>query len=126
MRSTVPCQLFDSVDWLEDGSDSDDGPRLCGRAAAVELDDVEDDAFEGAVVSRRQPRKPICNPVTIRVPTRTTHALALMPSRMLSRVWGRVNSIPIPKRVRGPLYRSYSWAFGVNLDEVRYETRAVP
>ena len=50
---------------------------------------------------------------------RASRALRLVPSRLLSRVWGKVNSIPIPKRARGAVYRSYSWAFGVNLEEIR-------
>lgn len=48
-----------------------------------------------------------------------SQALKLVPSRLISRVWGKMNSIPIPKRARSTIYRSYSWAFGVNLDEIR-------
>jgi hypothetical protein len=101
--------LYDAgFDWL------DMLPEKKAAVKAVDGGDVDGAEDEGVIGRPRGlcSRRP-------HIPRRTTHALALMPSRMLSRVWGKFNSIPIPMRARAPIYRSYSWAFGVNLDEVR-------
>lgn len=97
--------LFDG-DYWEDGSD-------LGASTALEPEEYgeSDDVV---------PPLGVCgNPNRRGVRIKPSHALKLVPSRLLSRVWGKVNSIPIPKRARAPLYRGYSWAFGVNLDEIR-------
>jgi len=36
----------------------------------------------------------------------------------LSYLWGNINSLPLPHRARGLLYRAWSFTFGVNLNEV--------
>ncbi|KAI8846313.1 phosphatidylserine decarboxylase-domain-containing protein [Chytridium lagenaria] len=43
---------------------------------------------------------------------------AALPLREVSRIWGWVNSLTVPPFLRGPLYKTYSYAFGCNLDEM--------
>ena len=40
-----------------------------------------------------------------------------LPLRILSRAWGRVNSIELPMWMREPVYKLYIWAFDCNLEE---------
>ena len=40
-----------------------------------------------------------------------------LPLRGASRLWGYVNSLELPVWLRGPVYRTYIWAFGCDLDE---------
>ena len=97
--------IFDEgLEWEDEASDTDQHP---------ESDDIEDmEALKAALAcgGRR----------AARIRLKPAQALKLVPSRLISRVWGKMNSIPIPKQARSTIYRSYSWAFGVNLDEVRY------
>ena len=44
-----------------------------------------------------------------------------LPSRMLSRTWGRVNSIQLPVWSRRPLLGLYVWMFGCNMSEAQVE-----
>lgn len=44
--------------------------------------------------------------------------LSTLPLKALSYYWGRFNEIPLPRFLRVPGFKLYSWIFGVNLDEV--------
>lgn len=44
--------------------------------------------------------------------------LKLLPKNLLSRIFGRLTCLPLPKFAREPLYRAYSRLYGVNLAEV--------
>lgn len=105
--------LFDKdFDWVEE-----EGGEAGGDGVG------EEEAGEGEEGTAAPHRAAATGPQAHLRPSR---ALRLVPSRLISRVWGKMNSIPIPKRARGPIYRSYSWAFGVNLDEIRCVCRPAP
>ncbi|KAH8699051.1 putative phosphatidylserine decarboxylase [Talaromyces proteolyticus] len=44
--------------------------------------------------------------------------MSTLPLKALSRLWGRFNELDLPRPLRIPGFRLYSWIFGVNLDEV--------
>lgn len=97
--------LFDSgFDWEEDA------PAPEGTEQHPDSQVKPGKGGKGLVCSTGRPPKYHLKPTT---------ALKLVPSRLISRVTGTMYSIPLPKRVRGSVFRTYSWAFGVNLDEVR-------
>uniref|UniRef100_A0A8C6SND5 Phosphatidylserine decarboxylase proenzyme, mitochondrial n=1 Tax=Neogobius melanostomus TaxID=47308 RepID=A0A8C6SND5_9GOBI len=43
------------------------------------------------------------------------------PTRMISRVWGKINGVDLPTFLRKPLYSLYIWTFGVNMQEAAVE-----
>ncbi|XP_078138534.1 phosphatidylserine decarboxylase proenzyme, mitochondrial, partial [Centroberyx gerrardi] len=43
------------------------------------------------------------------------------PTRLLSRVWGRLNRVDLPSWLRKPVYSLYIWTFGVNMQEAAVE-----
>lgn len=45
----------------------------------------------------------------------------LLPLRLISRLWGYINQIPLPYYFRKPLFHWYSATFGCNLDELDAE-----
>ncbi|XP_051970801.1 phosphatidylserine decarboxylase proenzyme, mitochondrial-like isoform X2 [Xyrauchen texanus] len=44
-----------------------------------------------------------------------------IPTRLLSRAWGRLNQVDLPTWLRKPIYRLYIWTFGVNMKEAAVE-----
>ncbi|KAL2871868.1 phosphatidylserine decarboxylase 1 [Aspergillus lucknowensis] len=44
--------------------------------------------------------------------------MSTLPLKAMSRLWGRFNEKELPYCLRVPGFKLYSWAFGVNLDEV--------
>lgn len=44
--------------------------------------------------------------------------MSTLPLKAISRLWGRFNELELPFWLRAPGFKLYSWAFGVNLDEV--------
>lgn len=44
-----------------------------------------------------------------------------MPTRLLSRAWGRLNQVELPYWLRRPVYSLYIWTFGVNMTEAAVE-----
>lgn len=44
-----------------------------------------------------------------------------MPTRLLSRAWGRLNQVELPHWLRRPIYSLYIWTFGVNMKEAAVE-----
>ncbi|XP_053445967.1 phosphatidylserine decarboxylase proenzyme, mitochondrial isoform X3 [Nycticebus coucang] len=44
-----------------------------------------------------------------------------VPTRLLSRAWGRLNQVELPHWLRGPVYSLYIWTFGVNMKEAAVE-----
>lgn len=44
-----------------------------------------------------------------------------MPTRLLSRAWGRLNQVELPHWLRRPVYSLYIWTFGVNMKEAAVE-----
>lgn len=38
-----------------------------------------------------------------------------VPTRLLSRAWGRLNGVELPNWLRRPVYTLYIWKFGVNM-----------
>ncbi|XP_063207656.1 phosphatidylserine decarboxylase proenzyme, mitochondrial isoform X1 [Chroicocephalus ridibundus] len=52
------------------------------------------------------------------------HQVALyksVPTRLLSRAWGRLNQVELPTWLRKPVYSLYIWTFGVNMKEAAVE-----
>ncbi|XP_069557020.1 phosphatidylserine decarboxylase proenzyme, mitochondrial isoform X1 [Brachyistius frenatus] len=43
------------------------------------------------------------------------------PTRLLSRVWGRLNRVVLPTWLRKPVFSLYIWTFGVNMQEAAVE-----
>ncbi|XP_029108440.1 phosphatidylserine decarboxylase proenzyme, mitochondrial isoform X1 [Scleropages formosus] len=55
---------------------------------------------------------------------RPTSRVALyksIPTRLLSRAWGRLNQVDLPTWLRKPIYSLYIWTFGVNMKEAAVE-----
>ena len=44
-----------------------------------------------------------------------------LPSRLLSRTWGKLTSKELPRWCRGPVLGLYVWAFGCNMEEALIE-----
>ncbi|XP_026210418.1 phosphatidylserine decarboxylase proenzyme, mitochondrial isoform X1 [Anabas testudineus] len=44
-----------------------------------------------------------------------------VPTRLLSRAWGRLNGVELPNWLRRPVYTLYIWKFGVNMQEAAVE-----
>ncbi|KPP68372.1 phosphatidylserine decarboxylase proenzyme-like, partial [Scleropages formosus] len=44
-----------------------------------------------------------------------------IPTRLLSRAWGRLNQVDLPTWLRKPIYSLYIWTFGVNMKEAAVE-----
>lgn len=44
-----------------------------------------------------------------------------VPTRLLSRTWGRLNQVELPHWLRRPVYSLYIWTFGVNMKEAAVE-----
>lgn len=44
-----------------------------------------------------------------------------MPTRLLSRAWGRLNNVELPTWLRKPVLSLYIWTFGVNMKEAAVE-----
>ncbi|XP_048874905.1 phosphatidylserine decarboxylase proenzyme, mitochondrial isoform X3 [Brienomyrus brachyistius] len=44
-----------------------------------------------------------------------------IPTRLLSRAWGRLNQVELPTWLRKPIYSLYIWTFGVNMKEAAVE-----
>lgn len=44
--------------------------------------------------------------------------MSTLPLKLLSRLWGKFNSIELPYSLRVPGFHLYGWAFGVNFDEI--------
>ncbi|CAL8384484.1 unnamed protein product [Gadus morhua 'NCC'] len=47
-----------------------------------------------------------------------------IPTRLVSRAWGRLNRVELPAWLRKPVYRLYIWTFGVNMKEAEVEDLA--
>ncbi|XP_033843580.1 phosphatidylserine decarboxylase proenzyme, mitochondrial isoform X2 [Periophthalmus magnuspinnatus] len=43
------------------------------------------------------------------------------PTRVISRVWGKINAVDLPTFLRKPIYSLYIWTFGVNMQEAAVE-----
>ncbi|KAM3939529.1 phosphatidylserine decarboxylase proenzyme, mitochondrial isoform 1-T1 [Leptodactylus fuscus] len=59
-----------------------------------------------------------------RVGWRPTSRVAIyksVPTRLLSRAWGRLNQVELPTWLRKPVYSLYIWTFGVNMKEAAVE-----
>ncbi|XP_062844773.1 phosphatidylserine decarboxylase proenzyme, mitochondrial isoform X3 [Trichomycterus rosablanca] len=62
----------------------------------------------------------------IEVPPRLANDLQVtiyksIPTRLLSRAWGRLNQVDLPVWLRKPVYSLYIWTFGVNMKEAAVE-----
>ncbi|XP_068094664.1 phosphatidylserine decarboxylase proenzyme, mitochondrial isoform X5 [Hyperolius riggenbachi] len=60
----------------------------------------------------------------VRVGWRPTSKVAIyksVPTRLLSRAWGRLNQVELPTWLRKPVYSLYIWTFGVNMKEAAVE-----
>ncbi|CAL8318184.1 unnamed protein product [Lota lota] len=44
-----------------------------------------------------------------------------IPTRLVSRAWGRLNRVELPAWLRKPVYTLYIWTFGVNMKEAEVE-----
>ncbi|KAJ6073733.1 uncharacterized protein N7446_001510 [Penicillium canescens] len=64
--------------------------------------------------SKKPPRRPRI------VPSGPWHVqiMSTLPLKAMSRLWGQFNEIELPYYFRVPGFKLYSWAFGVNLEEV--------
>ncbi|XP_010876323.1 phosphatidylserine decarboxylase proenzyme, mitochondrial isoform X2 [Esox lucius] len=64
--------------------------------------------------------------IGIEVPPRIANATQValyksIPTRLLSRAWGRLNQVELPTWLRKPVYSLYIWTFGVNMQEAAVE-----
>ena len=41
----------------------------------------------------------------------------LLPLKLLSSIWGKVNNWTVPVMLRKPLFKLYIWSFGCNMEE---------
>uniref|UniRef100_A0A803TFC7 Phosphatidylserine decarboxylase n=1 Tax=Anolis carolinensis TaxID=28377 RepID=A0A803TFC7_ANOCA len=62
----------------------------------------------------------------IEVPPRIAHPWEVwlyrsLPTRLVSRAWGRLSRVELPVWLRGPVLGLYAWAFGVDLREAAEE-----
>ncbi|XP_051949067.1 phosphatidylserine decarboxylase proenzyme, mitochondrial isoform X2 [Xyrauchen texanus] len=62
----------------------------------------------------------------IEVPPRIANGVQVtiyksIPTRLLSRAWGRLNQVDLPTWLRKPIYSLYIWTFGVNMKEAAVE-----
>ncbi|ROL48766.1 Phosphatidylserine decarboxylase proenzyme, mitochondrial [Anabarilius grahami] len=54
-------------------------------------------------------------------PTSRVTIYKSIPTRLLSRAWGRLNQVDLPNWLRKPIFRLYIWTFGVNMKEAAVE-----
>ncbi|XP_029427473.1 phosphatidylserine decarboxylase proenzyme, mitochondrial isoform X4 [Rhinatrema bivittatum] len=54
-------------------------------------------------------------------PTSRVSLYKSVPTRLLSRAWGRLNQVELPTWLRKPVYSLYIWTFGVNMKEAAVE-----
>ncbi|XP_050965169.1 phosphatidylserine decarboxylase proenzyme, mitochondrial isoform X1 [Labeo rohita] len=54
-------------------------------------------------------------------PTSRVTIYKSIPTRLLSRAWGRLNQVDLPTWLRKPIFRLYIWTFGVNMKEAAVE-----
>ncbi|XP_072099340.1 phosphatidylserine decarboxylase proenzyme, mitochondrial isoform X6 [Mobula birostris] len=54
-------------------------------------------------------------------PTSRVGLYKTIPTRLLSRAWGRLNQVELPSWMRKPVYNLYIWTFGVNMKEAAVE-----
>ncbi|KAJ8286797.1 hypothetical protein GJAV_G00043380 [Gymnothorax javanicus] len=54
-------------------------------------------------------------------PTSRVALYKTIPTRLLSRAWGRLNQVELPTWLRKPVYSLYIWTFGVNMKEAAVE-----
>ncbi|KAF4113574.1 hypothetical protein G5714_006119 [Onychostoma macrolepis] len=54
-------------------------------------------------------------------PTSRVTIYKSIPTRLLSRAWGRLNQVDLPNWLRKPIFRLYIWTFGVNMKEAAIE-----
>ncbi|XP_056434919.1 LOW QUALITY PROTEIN: phosphatidylserine decarboxylase proenzyme, mitochondrial-like [Gadus chalcogrammus] len=57
-------------------------------------------------------------------PTTRVALYRSIPTRLVSRAWGRLNRVELPAWLRKPVYRLYIWTFGVNMKEAEVEDLA--
>ncbi|XP_066515879.1 phosphatidylserine decarboxylase proenzyme, mitochondrial isoform X3 [Hoplias malabaricus] len=62
----------------------------------------------------------------IEVPPRVANEVEVaiyksIPTRLLSRAWGRLNQVDLPTWLRKPIFSLYIWTFGVNMKEAAVE-----
>uniref|UniRef100_A0A3B3ZQT1 Phosphatidylserine decarboxylase proenzyme, mitochondrial n=1 Tax=Periophthalmus magnuspinnatus TaxID=409849 RepID=A0A3B3ZQT1_9GOBI len=62
--------------------------------------------------------RPLTNRVT---PARHVALYRSFPTRVISRVWGKINAVDLPTFLRKPIYSLYIWTFGVNMQEAAVE-----
>lgn len=55
------------------------------------------------------------------IPLRLVTLFKVVPTRVLSRLWGKVNDIDLPVSLRGPAIRFWTWAFDCCLEEAEEE-----
>ena len=74
---------------------------------------IREEEGEGYEFSKPPPRQRIrpSGPWQVQI-------MSTLPLKAISRLWGRFNELPLPYYLRVPGFKLYSWAFGVNLDEV--------
>ncbi|KAL2100351.1 hypothetical protein ACEWY4_004745 [Coilia grayii] len=54
-------------------------------------------------------------------PTSRVALYKTIPTRLLSRAWGRLNQVDLPTWLRKPIFSLYIWTFGVNMKEAAVE-----
>ncbi|XP_070845772.1 phosphatidylserine decarboxylase proenzyme, mitochondrial isoform X2 [Chaetodon trifascialis] len=73
---------------------------------------------------RRRPITFLCYVLSVSALRPLTNRVALyrsLPTRLLSRAWGRLNGVELPTWLRKPVYSLYIWTFGVNMQEAAVE-----
>ncbi|XP_028254369.1 phosphatidylserine decarboxylase proenzyme, mitochondrial isoform X2 [Parambassis ranga] len=73
---------------------------------------------------RRRPLAFLCYVLSISALRPLANRVALyrsIPTRLLSRAWGRLNGLELPTWLRKPVLSLYIWTFGVNMQEAAVE-----
>ncbi|XP_041815920.1 phosphatidylserine decarboxylase proenzyme, mitochondrial isoform X2 [Chelmon rostratus] len=73
---------------------------------------------------RRRPIAFLCYVLSVSALRPLANRVALyrsLPTRLLSRAWGRLNGVELPTWLRKPVYSLYIWTFGVNMQEAAVE-----
>ncbi|CRL29638.1 Phosphatidylserine decarboxylase-related [Penicillium camemberti] len=73
--------------------------------------DAAGDEWEGGKRPPPRPRISLSGPWHVQI-------MSTLPLKAMSRLWGQFNEIELPYYLRVPGFKLYSWAFGVNLEEV--------
>ena len=104
-------------------ADFDGKPDLAGRHAGHHNDrddDRQEDHHEEQLIKNRA-RRIVVDSMSSKLPVSDRIAAEILhwfPKQAFSRGMGWVSRLPVPRPLRDPIYRGFSWRFGVDLGEL--------